>query len=95
MTEYVLTGMYKADLNQYKKTHKLSSTFLVCRSHSNWNERACLSWASKTLSPIHAGIQRSYKSAGVGSQGHLAMELIPTKEKMQFTHLPFKVSAET
>ncbi len=37
----------------------------------------------------------TYGSAGVGSFGHLGMELIAMKEKVQFTHIPFKGSPET
>ena len=37
----------------------------------------------------------TYGSAGVGSFGHLAMEQIARKEKVQFTHIPFKGSPET
>ena len=37
----------------------------------------------------------TYGSAGVGSFGHLAMEQIGRKEKVQFTHIPFKGSPET
>jgi tripartite-type tricarboxylate transporter receptor subunit TctC len=37
----------------------------------------------------------TYGSAGVGSLGHLALEQIATKEKVQFTHIPFKGSPET
>jgi tripartite-type tricarboxylate transporter receptor subunit TctC len=36
-----------------------------------------------------------YGSAGVGSFGHLGMELIAKREKVQFTHIPFKGSPET
>ena len=37
----------------------------------------------------------TYGSAGVGSLGHLAMEQIAKREKVQFTHIPFKGSPET
>jgi tripartite-type tricarboxylate transporter receptor subunit TctC len=37
----------------------------------------------------------TYGSAGVGSFGHLALEQIARKEKVQFTHIPFKGSPET
>jgi tripartite-type tricarboxylate transporter receptor subunit TctC len=37
----------------------------------------------------------TYGSAGVGSFGHLGMEEIARRENVQFTHIPFKGSAET
>jgi tripartite-type tricarboxylate transporter receptor subunit TctC len=37
----------------------------------------------------------TYGSAGVGSFGYLAMEQIAKREKVQFTHMPFKGSPET
>ena len=37
----------------------------------------------------------TYGSAGVGSFGHLGMEEIARREKVQFTHIPFKGSPET
>jgi len=37
----------------------------------------------------------SYGSAGTGTLGHLVMEQIAKKEKVQFTHIPFKGGAET
>ncbi len=37
----------------------------------------------------------TYGSAGSGTLGHLVMEQIAKKEKVQFTHIPFKGSAET
>jgi hypothetical protein len=37
----------------------------------------------------------TYGSAGEGSFGHLGMELIAKREKVQFTHIPFKGSPET
>jgi len=37
----------------------------------------------------------TYGSAGVGSFGHLALEQIARREKVQFTHIPFKGSPET
>jgi tripartite-type tricarboxylate transporter receptor subunit TctC len=37
----------------------------------------------------------TYGSAGIGSFGYLAMEQIGKKEKVQFTHIPFKGSPET
>ncbi len=37
----------------------------------------------------------TYGSAGTGSMGHLAMELIAKKEGVKFTHIPFKGSPET
>jgi tripartite-type tricarboxylate transporter receptor subunit TctC len=37
----------------------------------------------------------TYGSAGTGSFGHLALEQIARKEKVQFTHIPFKGSPET
>lgn len=37
----------------------------------------------------------TYGSAGTGSLGYLAMEQIAKKEKVQFTHIPFKGSPET
>jgi len=37
----------------------------------------------------------TYGSAGVGSFGHLALEQISRREKVQFTHIPFKGSPET
>lgn len=37
----------------------------------------------------------TYGSAGIGSFGYLAMEQIAKKEKVQFTHIPFKGSPET
>jgi tripartite-type tricarboxylate transporter receptor subunit TctC len=37
----------------------------------------------------------TYGSAGTGSFGHLAMEQIAKREKVQFTHIPFKGSPET
>jgi tripartite-type tricarboxylate transporter receptor subunit TctC len=37
----------------------------------------------------------TYGSAGVGSLGHLAMEQIAIREKVQFIHIPFKGSPET
>lgn len=37
----------------------------------------------------------TYGSAGSGTLGHLIMEQIAKKEKVQFTHIPFKGSAET
>jgi tripartite-type tricarboxylate transporter receptor subunit TctC len=36
----------------------------------------------------------TYGSAGTGTLGHLVMEQIAKKEKVQFTHIPFKGSAE-
>ena len=36
----------------------------------------------------------TYGSGGVGSFGHLAMEQIARREKVQFTHIPFKGSPE-
>ena len=37
----------------------------------------------------------TYGSAGTGSLGYLVMEQIGKKEKVQFTHIPFKGSPET
>ncbi len=37
----------------------------------------------------------TYGSAGTGSLGHIGMEQIAKKEKVQFVHIPFKGSAET
>jgi tripartite-type tricarboxylate transporter receptor subunit TctC len=37
----------------------------------------------------------TYGSAGVGSFGYLALEQIAKREKVQFTHIPFKGSPET
>ena len=37
----------------------------------------------------------TYGSAGVGSFGHLALEQIARREKVQLTHIPFKGSPET
>jgi len=37
----------------------------------------------------------SYGSGGVGTFGHLALEQIAKREKVQFTHIPFKGSPET
>ncbi|MCG6535217.1 MAG: tripartite tricarboxylate transporter substrate binding protein [Syntrophales bacterium LBB04] len=37
----------------------------------------------------------TYGSAGVGSLGHLALEQIAIREKVQFIHIPFKGSPET
>jgi tripartite-type tricarboxylate transporter receptor subunit TctC len=37
----------------------------------------------------------TYGSAGSGTLGHLVMEQIARREKVQFTHIPFKGSAET
>jgi tripartite-type tricarboxylate transporter receptor subunit TctC len=37
----------------------------------------------------------TYGSAGVGSFGHLALEQIARREKVEFTHIPFKGSPET
>ena len=37
----------------------------------------------------------TYGSAGVGSFGHLAMSQIAKKEKVQFTHIPFRGAPET
>ncbi len=37
----------------------------------------------------------TYGSAGTGSLGYLVMEQIAKKEKVQFTHIPFKGSPET
>jgi len=37
----------------------------------------------------------AYGSAGVGSFGHLALEQIARREKVQFAHIPFKGSPET
>jgi len=36
----------------------------------------------------------SYGSGGVGTLGHLALEQIAKREKVQFTHIPFKGSPE-
>lgn len=37
----------------------------------------------------------TYGSAGTGTLGHLVMDQIAQKDKVQFTHIPFKGSAET
>lgn len=37
----------------------------------------------------------TYGSAGVGSLGHLVLQQIARKEKVRFTHIPFKGSSET
>lgn len=54
----------------------------------------------KTLEDVIAYARQNpnkltYGSAGTGSMGHLAMELIAKKEGVKFTHIPFKGSPET